>query len=112
MDAEGAAPEVPGADVSTGRFSAALAMRRPAALVLEKAAESGRPVSWGMTKACGLAEAGWLTRMLTRGRSTPEAFGGGVWARTVPEAPGAAILATVPSSSEERRRVREAGRSD
>lgn len=64
-----------------------------------------------MTKACGEAEAGWLRRRLTRGRSTPEALGGGVWARTMPGSPGAEMEAMAPSSREDRRRAREAGRS-
>lgn len=91
--------------------SSAVATRRPAAPARAFAVANDRPVSWGMRKACGVADAGWLTRRLTRGRSTPEALGGGVCASTMPGSPGAEMAATVPTSSEERRSAREAGRS-
>jgi len=58
------------------------------------------------------ASSGSLSSRLTRGVSTPDALGGGVWAMTTPGSPGEAMWATTPCSKPRRRMLMEAVRSD
>ena len=110
-----AAPAAGGVEAAgvVGRLrSSALAMWRPMAAARAAAPARVRPASDGMTKASGdWACSGSAMRRLTRGRSTPVALGLGVWEMMTPGSPGAAMCATVPSSSETRRMLMDAVRS-